>query len=307
MPTANREYKDRLFSFLFGQEDHKDWTLSLYNAVNQTSYTDPDALTINTIRQILYLGMHNDISFLLAGDINLYEQQSTVSPNIPLRMLEYLGNLYERYIQENELNKYGRTLIRLPVPRLIVFYNGSDSLPEEATLRLSDSFTDISDADVEVRVHMLNINAGKNKRLKEACEPLLEYCWLVDAIRERRKVLNLSDAIDASLREMPDSFTIKPFLIAHQAEVTGMLETEYDEKKTMELFRKEGWTEGHTEGRQEGLAEGRQEGLAEGIRNTIAAYREFHLSDDEIIRRIMEKYTLSEEAAREYISETAKL
>ena len=243
--------------------------------------------------------MHNDISFLLAGDINLYEQQSTVSPNIPLRMLEYLGNLYERYIQENELNKYGRTLIRLPVPRLIVFYNGSDSLPEEATLRLSDSFTDISDADVEVRVHMLNINAGKNKRLKEACEPLLEYCWLVDAIRERRKVLNLSDAIDASLREMPDSFTIKPFLIAHQAEVTGMLETEYDEKKTMELFRKEGWTEGHTEGRQEGLAE--------GIRNTIAAYREFHLSDDEIIRRIMEKYTLSEEAAREYISETAKL
>ena len=86
-----------------------------------------------------------------------------------------------------------------------------------------------------------------------------------------------------------------------------MLETEYDEKKTMELFRKEGWTEGHTEGRQEGLAEGRQEGLTEGIRNTIAAYREFHLCDDEIIRRIMEKYTLSEEAAREYISETAKL
>lgn len=78
-----------------------------------------------------------------------------------------------------------------------------------------------------------------------------------------------------------------------------MLETEYDEKKTMELFRKEGWTEGHTEGRQEGLAE--------GIRNTIAAYREFHLADNEIIRRIMDKFALSEEAAGKYVSEITKL
>ena len=92
-----------------------------------------------------------------------------------------------------------------------------------------------------------------------------------------------------------------------------MLETEYDEKKTMELFRKEGWTEGHTEGRQEGLAEGRQEGLAEGrqeglaegILNTIAAYREFHLDNDAITQRIMEKFSLSEETAKEYLTKSS--
>ena len=39
MPMINREHKDRLFSFLFGSETNKEWTLSLYNAVNETCYT----------------------------------------------------------------------------------------------------------------------------------------------------------------------------------------------------------------------------------------------------------------------------
>ena len=312
MPAANKEYKDRLFSFLFGQEDHKDWTLSLYNAINHTNYTDPDAITINTIRQILYLGMHNDISFMIADDINLYEQQSTYSPNIPLRMLEYLGNLYERYIQENRLNKYGRARIQLPVPRLIMFYNGTSDFPEEQILKLSDAFPEGAAADIEVCVRMLNINTGKNIGLKDACKPLAEYSWIVESIRSKSSYADLSSAIDSSIREMPDSFVIKPFLTAHLAEVKGMLETEYDEQKAMELFRLEGWNEGHsagreegiTEGRQAGIAEGRQAGIAEGIKNTISAYRECGIDDASIVSRIMEKYDLSAELAGKYVSNT---
>jgi len=124
MPTVSREYKDRLFNFIFGSEENKAWTLNLYNAVNGTSYTDPGLISINTIKEVLYLGMHNDVSFLIAGEINLYEQQSSYNPNMPLRLLQYLGNLFEKYITERNLNKYGSTLIMLPVPKLVVFYNG---------------------------------------------------------------------------------------------------------------------------------------------------------------------------------------
>ena len=71
--SGSTQYKDRLFCFIFGSEEHKDWTLSLYNAVNSTNHEDPSLITINTIREILYLGMHNDVSFLLADEMSLYE------------------------------------------------------------------------------------------------------------------------------------------------------------------------------------------------------------------------------------------
>ena len=92
---VNRNYKDRLFSFLFGREENKDWTLSLYNAVNGTDYTDPDKIEINTMGEFLYLGMKNDVSFILDSTMNLYEQQSTYNLNMPVRQLIYLGRLYE--------------------------------------------------------------------------------------------------------------------------------------------------------------------------------------------------------------------
>ena len=63
--AEERNYKDRLFCFIFGSEAHKDWTLSLYNAVNGTSYSDPDLITIATLEIVLYMGMHNDVAFLM--------------------------------------------------------------------------------------------------------------------------------------------------------------------------------------------------------------------------------------------------
>ena len=121
MPGGSLTYKDRLFSFLFGNEQHKEWTLSLYNAINGTHYDNPDEISIETILQVLYMGMHNDVAFIIADQLSLYEQQSTYNPNMPLRMLEYTANLFEKYIKRESLNKYGHRLISLPVPRLVMF------------------------------------------------------------------------------------------------------------------------------------------------------------------------------------------
>ena len=72
---VNRAYKDRLFCLLFGDEKYKENTLSLYNALNNTSYTDIDALEITTIEDVLYIGIKNDVSFIIADTMSLYEKE----------------------------------------------------------------------------------------------------------------------------------------------------------------------------------------------------------------------------------------
>ena len=243
MAVDNVQYKDRLFNFLFGTEENKEWTLSLYNAVNGSNYTDPTAIEITTIREIMYLGMHNDVSFLISNEMDLYEQQSSYNPNMPLRLMQYAGNLYEKYIKEKGWNKYGSELLPLPAPRLVVFYNGVAEQPEEKILKLSDAFPAGVPFDIEVTVRMINVNHGNSQQLLNACKPLAEYSWLVEQIRMNNRTKDedgASSAIDQAITAMPDDFVIKPFLEAHKVEVKGMLLAEYNEAETMELFKKDG-------------------------------------------------------------------
>ena len=247
MAAGNSKYKDRLFCFLFGAEENKAWTLSLYNAINGTNYRDPSVIEITTIKEIMYLGMQNDISFLMITDeMNLFEQQSTYNPNEPLRMMQYTGNLFEKYIRQRKLNKYGSKLLMLPAPRLVVFFNGTSEQPDEMILRLSDSFPKGSVSDIEVRIRMININYGRSQKLMEACKPLMEYSWLIAEVRKNKqdKEVEIGSAIDKAITAMPDDFVIKPFLEANSAKVKGMLLEEYNEAETMELFREEGREEG---------------------------------------------------------------
>ncbi len=274
MSSANDQYKDRLFSFIYGHENNKAWTLSLYNAVNGSSYTDPDAIEITTIKQVLYLGMHNDVSFLISDEMPLYEEQSTYNPNMPLRMMQYTGNLYEKYIRENKLNKYGSTLLQLPVPKLVTFYIGRKEIPDEVVLRLSDSFPEGSDPDIEAKVRVLSINPGRNPKLLEACQSLREYSWLMDRIRINRDTMELEDAVDQAIRDVPEDFILKPFLITHQAEVKGMLLTEYDEVEQMELFKEDGRKEGRIEGRIEGRAEGTIQTLVDLVKKGLLSIKD---------------------------------
>ena len=118
---------------IVGSEENKEWTLSLYNAVNGSDYTDPSEIEITTIKEIMYLSMHNDVSFLISDEMDLYEQQSTYNPNMPVRLLEYVAHLYDKYIKQTKQNRYGKKLMHLPAPRLVVFYNGTDEQPEEKT------------------------------------------------------------------------------------------------------------------------------------------------------------------------------
>ena len=243
----NKEHKDRLYKMIFGNPEHRQWTLNLYNAVNGSDYDDPSQITYNTIGEALYMGMRNDVSFVLDMWLNIYEHQSTFNPNMPVRSLLYLGKLWSGHLIGNgKVNIYGKKLIELPVPKFVVFYNGTDEEPDEQELRLSDAFPKEhrEKADIELKVRMFNINAGHNKELLEKCRPLYEYSWLVAKIREYSAQMEVENAVDRVLKEMPDSFGIKAFLVANREEVRMSVLTEYDEAQTMAYFKEEGREEG---------------------------------------------------------------
>ena len=103
---VNEKHKDRLFNFIFGQEENREWTLSLYNAINGSNYTDASLIEFNTLEGVLYMNMKNDTSFIISGIWNVYEHQSSFNPNMPYRMLEYIVELFSGYVKVNKLNKY---------------------------------------------------------------------------------------------------------------------------------------------------------------------------------------------------------
>ena len=246
---VNRQHKDRLFRMLF--RDKKD-LLSLYNTVNGSHYTDPKDLEITTIEDVLYMGMKNDVSFLIEEYLNLYEAQSTWNPNMPLRGVFYFSRLYSGYIKTRKLDIHSRTRIPLPTPRYIVFYNGAGNEPERRQLRLSDSFLKRQDGlepCLECIAIVLNINLGQNQKLMDGCRRLYEYAFLVEQIRlHLAKGLKLEATVDTAVEVCTENEILSDFLIKHRAEVKEMILSEYDE----ELHLKDTYNCGYADGKLEG-------------------------------------------------------
>ena len=142
MSETNQKSKDRLFRFIFARAENREWTLSLYNAVNGSKYTDPEAIQVTTIEDAVYMSMKNDLSFLIADTMNFYEHQSTVNPNMPVRMLIYAGMVYSKYVEDksNRINLYGSRQQMLPVPKLVCFYNGVREQPDRDGIAVKFSF-----------------------------------------------------------------------------------------------------------------------------------------------------------------------
>ncbi len=206
---AQREIKDRLFKAIFGRdtEQSKKWRLELYNALRGTNYSDPDALELNTIENVIYLTMKNDISFLVDSQMTLFEQQSTYNPNMPLRGLMYFSQLYQRHLTKLELTLYGSRLIKIPYPKFIVFYNGEKETEDKELLKLSDAFENKEkDGDFEWTAELININSNHNNSLQKNCKPLYDYVRYISRIKDNRKkgmskeeVVN--EAVDWAIRE----------------------------------------------------------------------------------------------------------
>ena len=277
--TVNREYKSHMFIMVF---QDKGKLLELYNAVSGRHYEDPELLMINTLENAIYLSMKNDLSFLIDTRLSLYEHQSTRNPNMPLRFLMYLSDLYSAMVKGKNL--YGTKRIPLPAPGFVVFYNGQAEQPDRETLYLSDSYM-IKEEEVslELKVDILNINIGHNKELLEACRTLGEYAEYVSRVRRYAKEMPIGEAVERTIEECIRENILREFLEKNRAEANAVSIYEYNEEEHMRMER------------EDAFADGLQEGVR---RERINTERERLRAEEEKRRAEEEKQRVQEEKLR---------
>lgn len=279
---VNRIYKDRLYKMIFND---KSELLKLYNAINGTHYDDPAMLTITTLANAIYMTMENDLSFIIDMRLALYEQQSTVNPNLPLRFLMYITDIYSAYTKD--MNIYGSKKVQIPLPSFVIFYNGVKSQPDRTEFLLSELFHPTTDQPaLELKAVMLNINKGHNQELMNACHTLRDYSEYVARIRTYSAEMPLTDAVEKAITECIHENILRDFLLKNRAEAKAMSIYEYDEEKTLRMFREEGYEDGERNGK---------------IQATIEMCLEFNLSSDAIVQKLMTKFQFSENQAQEYL------
>ena len=279
---VNRIYKDRLYKMIF---NNKSELLKLYNAINGTHYNDPAMLTITTLDNAIYMTMENDLSFIIDMRLALYEQQSTVNPNLPLRFLMYITDIYSAYTKD--MNIYGSKKVQIPLPSFVIFYNGVKSQPDRTEFLLSELFHPTTDQPaLELKAVTLNINKGHNQELMNACHTLRDYSEYVARIRTYSAEMPLTDAVEKAITECIHENILRDFLLENRVEAKAMSIYEYDEEKTLRMFREEGYEDGERNGK---------------IQATIEMCLEFNLSSDAIVQKLMTKFQFSENQAQEYL------
>lgn len=283
---ATKKYKDTIFRMLF---ENKENLLSLYNAMNHKNYTDADALQVVTLENSIYMGMKNDLAFILDMNLYLYEHQSTYNPNMPLRDLFYISNEYQKLVVQKSL--YSSVLQKIPAPKFVVFYNGTKEIEDVSEFRLSSAYEcQTDDPDLELRVTVLNVNEGHNQELMEHCQTLKEYAQYVAKVRKYTSLgeLSLEEAVECAVEECIKEGILAEFLIQNRAEVISMSIFEYNKDEEEKKLRKAEFEAG----REAGIEEGREEGRIELLKQLIQRKLSKGKSIDEIAEELEESVTV---------------
>ena len=279
----NRKYKDRLFRLIFRDKEN---LLQLYNAINDSHYTNPEDLMITTIDDIM----------------SLYEHQSTYSPNLPLRGLFYFSAMYRNYIEPMKQQLYTESPFQIPFPVYLVFYNGMEEEPERKEIPLSNLFIQNEKGlqpALECTATLLNINLGHNRELMEKCRILKEYAQFIYMIRSKiASELPFQEAVESAVNECISKGILSEILRKNKTEVIDVILTEYDENEFREFLKENSWKKGH----EAGMEEERKN----NIRFMIKTCMEFQLPREQILEKLMEGFSLSKDEAEKHLENYKK-
>ena len=275
MQKTNRNYKDSVFVDLFAYDiTAKENFISLYNALHGTNL---DVKTTDVqpvmLEQVLYMKYYNDIAMLIDGKIViLIEHQSTINKNMPFRFLEYIARIYEKITTKDE--KFGRKLVKLPIPEFYVFYNGKDDYPTESIMKLSDAFIQF-DGDselknqLEISVKVININVDKENPILKRCEALKEYSEFIEQVRSNIEN-NVPEPFTSAIKEAIKKGFLSDYLNRKSTEVQNMLLAEYDYDTDIAVQRKEAFNDGFSAGEERGISLGTYQKAVETAKNALS-------------------------------------
>ena len=240
--SGTRNIKDSLFVALFTNEEA---ARELFNAICNAHYGPETPVVITTLDDVLYRGIKNDLSFTV-GDVYmaLFEQQSSFSRNLPLRILLYIARMYERLIPNKELHK--ETLLKVPRPRPVVLYTGRDSAKsamdkDRLVLRLSDAFKGEPSpfGSLELEAPVLDITPGHNEDLLQRSPRLRGYMGFITRLREQERTMPRTEAVLAALDWCIAHDILADFFREHRKEVSNMILNELTNEDAIEAAREE--------------------------------------------------------------------
>ena len=249
--------------------------------MNNTAYTNTNLLEVTTIENFIYMEMKNDVSFMLDCTLNLFEHQSSNNPNMPLRGLFYFAQHYGKIVSNKALHNH--TLIKIPTPRYVVFYNGKEQLPERKVLRLSDAFYNKSvEGSIEVEATIININYGKNKDIMDKCKVLFEYSTFIQIVREYVGNVEYSTkeiAINEAIQYCIEHGILARLLREHRAEVIDMFFSEYTLEDAIEDAKIEARENAIKEVRETVIKEVRETVIKEVRENVMKEAKEIAMKE----------------------------
>ena len=294
MQKTNRNYKDSVFVDLFAYDiTAKENFISLYNALHGTNL---DVKTTDVqpvmLERVLYMKYYNDIAMLIDGKIViLIEHQSTINQNMPFRFLEYIARIYEKITTKDE--KFGRKLVKLPVPEFYVFYNGKEDYPTESMMKLSDAFIQLGDNSelknqlenanypLEISVKVININVDKENPILKRCEALKQYSEFIEQVRSNIENA-VSEPFTSAIKEAIKKGFLSDYLNRKSTEVQNMLLAEYDYDTDIAVQRKEAFDDGFSAGEERGISLGITQGEHKKAIETAKKFLSMGLSVEQV-------------------------
>ena len=286
MNTENRKHKDSLFVDYFSKDrDWKQHFLSLYNALHGTHLqVETTNLERVNLEQVLYMDYYNDIAVMVNDQfIMMIEHQSTINPNMPLRLLEYITRIYGNLVDSK--SKFSNQQISLAKPEFVVFYTGNEDIPPESYLYLSDAFkvNQIPNAELtlELKVKVCKIKNENPSPVVHNCPYLKQYVQflrLIDEAKADGHVKPLTRAIQEALRRN----VLQDYLERKGSEILSILMTEYDYATDIAVKQEEAFASGRNEGILVGLQQGRDQGAYEKALETAKMFLSYGDSPEKV-------------------------
>ena len=252
---TNKKHKDSVFSTLFNDPDI---LRELYSAIEGISIPPDTPIDINTLSNVLIKEKINDLSFTIDNRlVVLCEHQSTISDNLPLRLLEYIGRVYEKIVKYER--RFQGKLEKIPRPEFIVLFNGNEQFPDHQELRLSDAFmdvqglkrTDSNELPLELIVQVYNINQGHNPEMLKKSVTLEGYSVLISKIWEyRNNKIPLEESLKLGIKYCVDNNILRDYLKKHGSEVYSMLYGEYRLEDEIAVVKREAHEDGFAKGQK---------------------------------------------------------
>ena len=253
------KYKDNVFCMLY--RDKKN-LLELYNALNDSNYTNVDDLEVTTLKDGSYMKYKNDASFVLNMSLYMFEQQSSKNENMPLRFLHYLSDVYREMFGNELLHR--KTMMRIPVPYFVTFYNGKEKWDRDK-LTLAEMFEKhVDNPQIDLQVKVIDIN-GDAEILKK-CKSLRDYMTFVEKVRKKTddEKINVREAVIQAIDECIEENILVDFFKEHREEIVEVSIYDYEEEKVRKTLADEAREEGLAEGIKEGIEKGIEKGIEEG-------------------------------------------